>query len=111
MSRVTISEFAIALFDLAEAEARTLQESARTFLASERQALAESAWRGGMALVLAGAAVISLLAGLGFMSWGVYLLTAAYLSPLVAPFVTGLLWLLVGLGFAMAATGKRSGGK
>ncbi len=109
MSRVTISDFAIALFDLAEAEARALQESARAFLRAERQGLEAALWRSGIGLMLAGAALCSLLAGLGFISWGVYLLVALYLAPGAAPFVTGGLWLFIGLGFGVAAGRRRSG--
>ncbi len=111
MSRVTISDFAIALFELAEAEAGALQESARAFLASERHALEGSIRRSGLGLVLAAAAVFSLLAALVFMSWGLYLLAATYISAGAAPFVTGGLWLLISLGFAVAANRTRNGGQ
>jgi hypothetical protein len=111
MSKVTISDFAIALFELAEAEGKNLQESVQGFLATERQALENTAMRSGLAVALIAAAVISLLAALGFLSWGVYVLSAAFISPLAAPFITGALWLLISLTFALTAGRKKSNGK
>jgi hypothetical protein len=110
MSKVTISDFAIALFELAEAEGKNLQKTVSLFLATERQALEQTAFRSGKSVALLGAAVISLLAALGFLSWGIYILAAAYVSPLAAPFITGGLWLAVSLVFLLAAGRKGSNG-
>lgn len=110
MSKVTISDFAIALFELAEAEGKNLQETISLFLASERKALENSAFRSGKSVALLGAAVISLLAALGFLSWGIYMLAAVFVSPLSAPFITCGFWLLISLVFVLAAGGRgRSG--
>ncbi len=106
MSKVTISDFAIALFELAEAEGKNLQKTVSLFLATERQALEQTAFRSGKSVALLGAAVISLLAALGFLSWGIYILAAIYVSPLAAPFITCGLWLVVSLVFLLAA-GRR----
>ncbi len=110
MSRVTISDFAIALFELAEAEGKNLQQQVSLFLATERQAIENTALRSGRAIALLCAAVCSLLAALAFLSWGVYLLAAAYISPLAAPFITCGLWLLISLGFLLAAGRRGSNG-
>ena len=110
MSKVTISDFAIALFELAEAEGKNLQNSVQSFLATERRALENTAFRSGKTVALLSAAVVSLLAALGFISWGVYLLSAAYISAQAAPFITGGLWLLISLVFLLAAGGKGSNG-
>ena len=111
MSKVTISDFAIALFELAEAEGKNPQESVQGFLATERQALENTAMRSGLAVALIGAAIVGLLAALGFLSWGVYVLSAAFVAPLAAPFITGALWLLISLAFLLAASRKKSNGK
>ena len=108
MSKVTIADFAIALFELAEAEGKNLQKTVSLFLASERKALENTAFRSGKSVALLGAAVVSLLAALGFLSWGVYMLAAVYVSPLAAPFITCGLWLAVSLVFLLAAGGRGS---
>lgn len=110
MSKVTISDFAIALFELAEAEGKNLQESVRLFLTTERQALENTAVRSGLAVALTGAAIISLLAALGFFTWGVYVLSATFIAPLAAPFITGAVWLLISLIFMLIVAGKKSNG-
>ncbi len=110
MSKVTISDFAIALFELAEAEGKNLQQSVSLFLASERQALEDTALRSGRSIALLGAAVVSLLAALAFLSWGIYLLAAVFVSPLAAPFITCGLWLVASLAFLLAAGGRGNNG-
>jgi hypothetical protein len=110
MSKVTIADFAIALFELAEAEGENLKKTVGLFLADERQALEDTALRSGRAIALLCAAVVSLLAALGFLSWGVYLLAAAYVSPLAAPFITCGVWLVISLVFLLAAGRGKSNG-
>ena len=111
MSKVTISDFVIALCDLAEAESRALQKSVQIFLASERQALVHTILRSGWAIGLIGAAVVSMLVALGFITWGGYILCVVYISPLAAPFIIGALWLLFALVFALTAGRWRADGK
>ena len=111
MSKVTISDFAIALFELAEAEGKNLQQSVRLFLATERQALEDTAFRSGRSVALLGAAVVSLLAALAFFTWGVYILAVVFISPLAAPFITGGVWLLISLLFVLAAGRRGANGE
>ena len=106
MSKVTVSDFIIALCDLAEAESRSLQQSVQLFLASERQALVRTVMRSGWAVGMIGAAVVCLLVALGFLTWGGYALCVTYISPLAAPFIIGALWLIFALVFALLA-GRR----
>jgi len=111
MSKVTISDFVIALCDLAEAESRSLQKSVQIFLASERQALVRTILDSGWAIGLIVAAVVCLLAALGFLTWGGYLLCVTYVSPLAAPFIIGGAWLFFAMIFALLASRRGSGGK
>ncbi len=106
MSKVTISDFTIALFELVEAEGKALRQSIRVFLTEERLALEKTAFCSGLSLALVGAAILSLLIALGFLSWGIYELCVAYISPQAAPFITGVLWLAISLAF-MTAVGRR----
>ena len=103
MSKVTISDFIIALCDLAEAESRSLQQSIQIFLASERQALIRTIMRSGWAIGLIAAAVFCLLVALGFLTWGGYTFCVIYISPLAAPFIIGALWLFFAFVFALLA--------
>ncbi len=110
MSKVTISDFTIALFELAEAEGKALRQSIRIFLTEERLALEQTAFTSGLSIALAGAAIVSLLVALGFLSWGVYGLCLTYISPQAAPFITGILWLVISLVFMKAAGRKKKNG-
>lgn len=110
MSKVTISDFTIALFELAEAEGKALRQSIRLFLTEERLALEKTAFRSGLNIALVGAAVLSLLIALGFLSWGLYGLCATYISPLAAPFIPGVLWLAISLLFLWAAGRRKKNG-
>lgn len=110
MSKVTISDFTIALFELAEAESKALRQSVRIFLTEERQALEKTVFRSGLNITLIGAAILSLLIALGFLSWGIYDLCVIYISPLAAPFITGAFWLAAGLVFMIAASGRKKNG-
>jgi len=106
MSKVTISDFTIALFELVEAEGKALRQSIRLFLTEERLALEKTAFSSGLSIALAGAAIFSLLIALGFLTWGIYGLCVTYISPPAAPFITGVLWLVAALVFIIAA-GRR----
>ena len=99
MSKVTISDFVIALCELAEAESRSLQ----IFLASERRSLVRTLRNSGWGLGLIGAAIVSLLLGLGFLTWGGYILCVIFISPLAAPFIVGGIWVCCALIFALLA--------
>ncbi len=110
MSKVTISDFTIALFELVEAEGKALRQSIRLFLTEERLALTESAFNSGLSIALAGAAILSLLIALGFLTWGIYGLCVTYISPQAAPFLTGVLWLAISLVFMIAAGRRKKNG-
>ncbi len=110
MSKVTISDFTIALFELVEAEGKALQQSIRIFLTEERLALEQTAFTSGRSIALVGAAIVSLLVALGFLSWGIYGLCVTYISSQAAPFITGLLWLVISLVFMKAAGRKKKNG-
>jgi fatty acid desaturase len=111
MSQVTISDFVIALCELAEAESRSLQKSVQIFLASERQALSQTILDSSWMIALIGAAVFCLLVALGFITWGGYILCVDYISPIYAPFIMGGAWLLFALVFALLAFRRGAGGK
>jgi len=108
MSKVTISDFIIAVADLVEAESRTLQDSAREFIDEQKKGLARSAYRSGWTFAWIFAAVMMLLGAVVFVSWGVYEVAALYFSKTAAPFVVGIGLLAMSLFFASLA---RSGGK
>ncbi len=110
MSKVTISDFTIALFELVEAEGKALRQSIRIFLTEERLALEKTAFSSGLSIALIGAAILSLLIALAFLSWGIYGLCVIYISPQAAPFITGVLWLLLSLVFMAAAAWRRKNG-
>ena len=106
MSKVTISDFIIAVADLLEAESRALQESAGHFLEEQKKGFARSAYRGGWAVAWIFASVVTLLGAVVFLSWGVYEVTALYVSRAVAPFIVGGALLLLSLLFALFARSK-----
>lgn len=103
MSKVTISDFIIAVADLVEAESHVLQESARAFMDEQRKGLARSAYRSGWTLAWIFAAIVTLIGGVVFIGWGVYDIAALYLSKTAAPFVVGVGMLALSLLFALFA--------
>jgi hypothetical protein len=107
MAKVTVSDFIVALMDLLEAESRALQESAALFMAEQREAFREAAYRSGWAVAWIVAAVASLLGALGFGVWGLYRLAALYLSETAAPFVAGGVLLLFAALFGTLAMRAR----
>ncbi len=110
MSKVTISDFTIALFELVEAEGKALQQSIRIFLTEERLALEQTAFSSGLRVALIGAAIVSLLVALAFLSRGIYGLCVTYFSPQAAPFILGIIWLAISLVFMAAAAWRRKNG-
>jgi fatty acid desaturase len=106
MSKVTISDFIIALADLVEAESRALQESASRFLHEQKKTLAHTAYRSGWTVAWIFASVITLLGAVVFVGWGVYGVVALYVSKTAAPFIVGGVLLLLSLLFAVFARNK-----
>jgi len=106
MSKVTISDFIIAAADLVEAESRALQASASQFLAEQKKAFARSAYRSGWAVAWIVASVATLLGAVVFLSWGVYEVTALYVSRTAAPFIVGGGLLALSVLFALFARSK-----
>ena len=106
MSKVTISDFIIAVADLVEAESRALQKSASEFLAEQKKVFARSAYRSGWTFAWIFASVVTLLGAVVFVSWGVYEVTALYFSKTTAPFIVGGGLLLLSLLFAFFARNK-----
>ena len=109
MSKVTISDFIIALADLVEAESRALQESAGVFLHEQTKAFARSAYRSGWTVAWIFASVVTMLGALFFVSWGVYEFTLLYVSKTAAPFIVGVVLLLLSLLFAFFARNRGTG--
>jgi len=107
MSKVTVSDFIIALMDLLEAESRALKESAALFMLEQRESLQETLYRGGWMVGWIAAAVVSLLGALFFLVWGFYRLFALYVSETAAPFAAGAMLLLCTFVFAKLAMGMR----
>lgn len=93
MSKVTISDFIIAVADLIEAESRALRESTSLFLQEQKRGFARSAYRSGWTVAWIFASVITLLAAVVFLGWGVFEVVSLYVSKTAAPFVVG-----IGLG-------------
>jgi hypothetical protein len=106
MSKVTISDFIIAVADLVEAESRALQESAGQFLEEQKKAFARSAYRSSWTFAWIFAFVVTLLGAVVFVSWGVYEVTALYFSKTTAPFIVGGGLLLLSVLFALFARNK-----
>ena len=107
MSKVTVSDFIIALMDLLEAESRAMQESAALFMQQQRHAFRETLYRGGWMVGWIVATVVALLGALGFATWGLYRLIAEYLSETAAPFVAAALLLSCAIVFARVAMKMR----
>ncbi len=106
MSKVTVSDFIIAVADLVEAESRALKESASQFLQEQHKAFDRSARRSGWTVAWIFASVVTLLGAVVFLSWGVYEVTALYVSKTMAPFIVGGALLLLSLFFALFARTK-----
>ncbi len=103
MSKVTVSDFIIALLDLLDAQSRALQESAELFMLRQRRAWHETLFRSGWMVGWIVAAVVALLGALAFAVWGFYGLIALYLSETAAPFAAAALLFLAALLFAWLA--------
>jgi len=106
MSKVTISDFIIAVADLVEAESRALKESAGVFLEAQKKAFARSAYRSGWTVAWIFASVVMLLGAVIFVSWGVYEVAVLYFSKTAAPFIVGIGLFLLSLLFAFFARQK-----
>jgi len=109
MSKVTISDFIIAVADLVEAESRALQESAGLFLKEQKKAFARSAYRSGWTVAWIFASVVTLLGAVVFVSWGIYEITLLYFSKTAAPFIVGGALVLLSALFAFFARNQGAG--
>ncbi|WP_201351842.1 hypothetical protein [Hydrogenimonas urashimensis] len=107
MSKVTVSDFIIALMDLLEAESRALQESATLFMEEQRASLQNTLYRSGWMVAWIVAAVTAMLGAVGFAVWGLYLLFARYVSETGAPFAAGAVLLLCAALFTRLAMKAR----
>ncbi len=98
MTKVTISDFIIALMDLLEAESRALERSASLFMERQRQSWRDTLYRSSWTIAWIVVATGALLGALGFGAWGMYRFLADNLSETAAPFVTAAI-LLLGAAF------------
>jgi hypothetical protein len=103
MSKVTISDFIIAVADLFEAESRALQASTELFLQRQREAFEKSLYESGWRFGWIAAAIVTLLGALVFIGIGLYKIAEIYLPDWAAPLVIGLLLLVVSLIFGSIA--------
>jgi len=111
MSKITFSDFLIAIVDLVEAEGRALQDSTETFLRRQQMSLQEMLHRSGWMIAWIAAAIVMLLSSLGFVAWGIYSLLASHVSREAAPFLTGGFLLVVAMIFGFLARRFKSGGE
>ncbi len=109
MSKITVSDFIVALLDLAEAESLALAESAERFMQSQREQLERSLYKSGWMVAWIVAAVTALMGGIAFTVWGLYRLFALYLSESAAPFAAGAISLVCAAIFALLARRARGG--
>ncbi len=109
MSKVTVSDFIIALLDLLEAESRAIRESTELFLKRQRESFKEILFASGWMVGWIVAAVASLLAAVGFLVWGLYRVFELYVSETAAPFMAGGILLLSAALFAYLAMKQRGG--
>ncbi|WP_457592313.1 hypothetical protein [Hydrogenimonas sp.] len=107
MSKVTVSDFIIALLDLAEAESRAFEKSVENFMQRQREALRDSLYKNGWMVAWIVAAVAALIGAVAFTGWGVYRLFALYLSETAAPFAAGGILLVFAAVFAAFALKMR----
>ena len=103
MSKVTISDFFIALLDLVEAESRALQDSASKFVAQQQGTLRKTLYQGGWMVAWIAAAVVALLGGLGLLVWALFRLLSAVMPETGAILIIGAFLLAVAVVFARLA--------
>ncbi len=106
MSKVTVSDFVIALLDLFEAESRSFQESVSLFLEEQRNEFITTGYQGIWMAAWVLAAIVSVIGAMGFFVWGCYQIFLHYLSPLAAPFATAAILILFAFLFGYLA-GKK----
>lgn len=107
MTKVTLSDFIIALMDLLEAESRALQESAALFMEEQRESFRSTLYKSGWMVAWIVAAVAAMLGAVGFLTWGLYRLFAFYVSEVWAPFAAGAILLICAVLFARFAMKMR----
>ncbi len=107
MSKVTISDFVIALIDLIEAESRALQDNASRFMQEQQTELRNTFHQGGWMVAWIAAAVVALLSGLGFLTWALYRALASVIPQTGAILIVGGVLLLVAVVFARLAMRKK----
>ena len=107
MSKVTISDFVIALIDLVEAESRALQDNASRFMREQQAGLRNTLHQSGWMVAWIAAAVVALLGGLGFLTWALYRALASALPQTGAILIVGGVLLLVAAFFARLAMRKK----
>ena len=107
MSKVTISDFFIALLDLVEAESRALQESASKFVEQQQGTLRKTLYQGGWMVAWIAAAVVALLGGMSLLVWALFRLLSTVMPGTVAILIVGAFLLLVAFVFARLAMRMR----
>ncbi|WP_456322373.1 hypothetical protein [Hydrogenimonas sp.] len=103
MSKVTISDFIIAVADLFEAESRALRESTAIFMQHQREAFEKSVYSSGWRLAWIFASIVTLLCALAFIGIGLYKIASVYLPDWAALFSIGALLIVASLVFARLA--------
>ncbi len=111
MGKVTISDFIVALLDLAEAESRAFADSAERFMLNQREQLERTLFKSGWMLAWIFAAVLALMGAVSFSVWGIYRLFALYVSETVAPFAAGAILLVCAAVFAVFALRVKDGSR
>jgi hypothetical protein len=106
MSKVSISEFVIAVFDLVEAEGRTLKDSAAVFIENQqinlKKTISKSSWIVGLIFI----AIACILAAIAFFIFGCYKVFLIFLPAFIAPFAVSLLLLVIAGIFSYFALRK-----
>lgn len=106
MSKVSISEFVIAVFDLVEAEGRTLKDSATVFIENQQVSFKKTIAKSSQIVGLTFIAIVCVLAAIVFFVFGCYKIFLIFLPAFIAPFAASLLLLAIAGIFSYFALHK-----
>ncbi len=104
MSKVTISDFIVAVFDLLEAEGKALKDNSELFFKNQQQNLKQTIKNSAWAIGFITVSFISLIAAIAFFMFGLYKVLSVYICDMEVPFILSVVLVCLSLIFGYIAS-------